>query len=67
VSAAVPLHVVHGGTGPDLAGGTRVAFSASTELSRDDFAISWNQPVLAGVLAVGRALRVEIDIQAFRV
>lgn len=67
VTAAVPLHVVHGGTGPDLAGGTRVAFSASTELSRDDFAISWNQPVLAGALAVGRTLRVEIDIQAFRV
>jgi polyisoprenoid-binding protein YceI len=67
VSARVPLHVVYGGTGPDLAGGTRAAFSASTDLSRDDFAISWNQSLLAGVLAVGRTLHVEIDIQAFRV
>ncbi|GAA5116258.1 YceI family protein [Pseudonocardia adelaidensis] len=66
VSAPVPLHVVYGGTGPDLTGGTRAAFSASTEISRDDFAISWNQPVLAGTLAVGRTLRVEIDIQAWR-
>lgn len=66
VSAAVPLDVVYGGTGPDLAGGTRAAFSATAEVSRDDFAISWNQSVLAGVLAVGRTLRVEIDIQAWR-
>jgi len=66
VSAPVPLHVVYGGTGPDLFGGMRAAFSASTEIARDDFAISWNQSVLAGVLAVGRTLRIEIDVQAVR-
>jgi polyisoprenoid-binding protein YceI len=66
VSAPVPLRVVYGGTGPDLFGQMRAAFSASTEISRDDFAISWNQPVLAGVLAIGRTLRIEIDIQAVR-
>jgi polyisoprenoid-binding protein YceI len=66
VTAPVPLHVVHSGTGPDLFGGTRAAFSATAEVSRDDFAISWNQSVLAGVLAIGRTLRVEIDIQAVR-
>ncbi|WP_219412576.1 YceI family protein [Pseudonocardia nigra] len=66
VSAPVPLHVVYRGTGPDLFGGVRAAFSASAEISRDDFAISWNQSVLAGVLAVGRTLRIEIDIQACR-
>ncbi|NMI01061.1 hypothetical protein HF526_27705 [Pseudonocardia sp. K10HN5] len=64
VSAPVSLDVTYRGTGPDLWGGTRAAFSATTELSRDDFAISWNQSVLAGVLAVGRTLRIDIDIQA---
>ncbi|MCW0213036.1 MAG: YceI family protein [Pseudonocardia sp.] len=64
VSAAVPLDVTYRGTGPDLWGGTRAAFSATAEVSRDDFAISWNQSVLAGVLAVGRTLRIDIDIQA---
>jgi len=64
VSAPVPLDVHYGGSGPDLWGGTRAAFSAGTEISRDDFAISWNQSVLAGVLAVGRTLRIDIDIQA---
>lgn len=66
VSAPIPLHVVYGGTGTDLVGGTRAAFAASAELSRDDFAITWNESVLAGTLAVGRTLRVEIDIQAVR-
>jgi polyisoprenoid-binding protein YceI len=66
VSAPVPLNVVYGGTGPDLFGGTRAAFSATAEVSRDDFAITWNQPLLGGVLAVGRTVLVEIDIQAVR-
>jgi polyisoprenoid-binding protein YceI len=66
VSAPVPLDVVYRGSGPDMFGGTRAGFSAGTEVSRDDFAISWNQSVLAGVLAVGRTLRIDIDIQAIR-
>jgi polyisoprenoid-binding protein YceI len=45
----------------------RAAFSATTDVSRDDFAVSRNQSLLAGVPAVGRTLHVEIDIQAFRV
>jgi polyisoprenoid-binding protein YceI len=64
VSAAVPLDVTYRGSGPDLWGGIRAGFSATAELSRDDFAITWNQSVLAGVLAIGRTLRIDIDIQA---
>ncbi|MBW0103165.1 YceI family protein [Pseudonocardia sp. KRD291] len=64
VSGPAALQVTYGGTGPDLWGGTRAAFTATTEISRDDFAIDWNQSVLAGVLAVGRTLRIDIDIQA---
>ncbi|WP_214369282.1 YceI family protein [Pseudonocardia sp. H11422] len=64
VSAPVALDVTYHGTGPDMFGGTRAAFSATAEVSRDDFAISWNQSLLAGVLAVGRTLRIDIDIQA---
>ena len=47
-------------------GGERAGFSATTQLSRDDFDISWNQSVIAGIFAVGRTLRIEIDIQAVR-
>ncbi|OLT10501.1 hypothetical protein BJF78_28775 [Pseudonocardia sp. CNS-139] len=65
-SAAVPLQVEYRGSGPDLYGGVRAAFAATAELSRDDFAMDWNQSVLAGLLAVGRTLRIDIDIQAVR-
>jgi len=66
VSAPVPLDVTYLGTGPDAAGNTRAAFTATTEVVRDRFAMSWNQSVLAGLLAVGRTLRIEIDIAAVR-
>jgi polyisoprenoid-binding protein YceI len=66
VSAPVPLRVEYHGTGPGLTGEVRAAFSATTEVSRDDFAIDWNQSVLAGLLTVGRTLRIDIDIQAVR-
>lgn len=64
VRAPVDLAVTYGGSGPDPWGGTRAAFTATTEISRDEFAIDWNQSVLAGVLAVGRTLRIDIDVQA---
>jgi polyisoprenoid-binding protein YceI len=64
VSAPVPLQVEYRGTGPDPTGVVRAAFGATAEVSRDDFAINWNHSVLAGVLTVGRTLRIDIDIQA---
>ena len=62
----VALDVVYHGAGPDLWGGERAGFSATTQLSRDDFDISWNQSVIAGIFAIGRTLRIEIDIEAVR-
>jgi len=62
----VDLDVVYHGAGPDLWGGERAGFSATTQLSRDDFDIRWNQSVIAGIFAVGRTLRIEIDIEAVR-
>ena len=44
----------------------RAGFSATTQLSRDDFDITWNQSVIAGIFAIGRTLRIEIDIEAVR-
>jgi len=64
VSAAVPLQVEYLGTGPDLWGGVRCAFTATADVTRDAFEMSWNQSVLAGLLAIGRTLRIEIDIEA---
>ena len=66
VSAAVPLAVEYRGTAPDPWGGIRAAFTATAEVSRDAFEMSWNQSVLAGLLTVGRTLRIDIDIEAVR-
>jgi polyisoprenoid-binding protein YceI len=60
----VPLHVSYLGSGPDGWGGTRAGFSASTQLDRDHFGMIWNQSLLAGVFAVGRTLRITIDVEA---
>ncbi|WP_046508365.1 YceI family protein [Streptomyces odonnellii] len=62
----VDLHLSYLGTGPDPWGGERAAFHATTELSREDFAMNYNQVVRAGVAAIGTTLRVELDIQAVR-
>ncbi|MEU8983538.1 YceI family protein [Streptomyces sp. NPDC048309] len=58
------LDLAYLGTGADPWGGTRAAFRATTELHREDFAMSYNQVVQAGIAAIGTTLRVELDIQA---
>jgi len=64
VSAPVPLQVEYLGTNPDPWGGVRCAFTATADVTRDAFEMSWNQSILAGLLAIGRTLRIEIDIEA---
>ncbi|MFJ3494872.1 YceI family protein [Streptomyces sp. NPDC086091] len=54
------------GSGDDPWGGTRVAFRATAELRREDFAMHYNQVLQAGIAAIGTTLRVELDIQAVR-
>lgn len=66
VARPVVLDVTYLGSGPDPWGGTRAGFSATTRLTRDDYAMSWNQAVTAGIAVFGRTLRVDIDIQAVR-
>lgn len=60
----VELQLRYLGCGPDPWGGTRVAFSATTELRRHDFKLRWNQAVEAGVAVFGTTLRIAIDIEA---
>ena len=60
----VELQLNYLGSGPDPWGGTRAAFSATTELRRQDFRLNWNQAVGVGVAVFGTTLRVTIDIEA---
>ncbi|PWI41088.1 YceI family protein [Streptomyces sp. ICBB 8177] len=60
----VDLDLTYLGTGPDPWGGVRAAFRATAELRREDFAMTYNQVLQAGIAAIGTTLRVELDIQA---
>ncbi|MEV0233395.1 YceI family protein [Nonomuraea sp. NPDC050786] len=64
VARPVDLDLAYLGTGPDPWGGLRAAFRAETELRREDFAMTYNQVVRAGVNLIGATLKVQLDIQA---
>ncbi|MBI4730086.1 MAG: YceI family protein [Acidobacteria bacterium] len=62
----VVLDVTYEGTVTDPWGGTRAAFTATTEIDREEFGITWNQAIEAGGWVVGKKVRVEIEIEAIR-
>ncbi len=64
VAQPVALNIDYLGTGPGPLGDVRAGFHASTQLDRDEFGMIWNQSLLAGVVAVGRAPRITIDVEA---
>jgi polyisoprenoid-binding protein YceI len=53
------------GTGPGMAEGSDVvAFSASTEIDRRDFEVTFNHSLLDGSVVVGNKVKIEIEIEA---
>jgi len=62
----VPLALRCTGTGTDPWGGERVAFQATAQLSRDDFAMRWKEAFGLGVAIFGTTLRITIDLEAVR-
>jgi polyisoprenoid-binding protein YceI len=63
VTKPVTLDVEVGGFGQDTYGGTRAGFSATTEINRNDFGVSFNAPIPGGVM-VSEKVRVEIEGEA---
>lgn len=47
----------------DPFGNTKVTFSATAELDRDAWGISWNQPLQNGGLLVSKTIKVEVEAQ----
>jgi polyisoprenoid-binding protein YceI len=66
ITRPVDLDLSYLGTSPDPWGGLRAAFRAVTELSREDYAMTYNQVVQAGISLIGATLKVELDIQAIQ-
>jgi polyisoprenoid-binding protein YceI len=66
VTRPVTLDVRLEGAEQDPWGGTRTAFSASTELDREAFGLTWNQVLESGGLLVGKKVKVELEVELIR-
>jgi polyisoprenoid-binding protein YceI len=64
VTRPVELDVDYEGLIPDPRFGTRVAFSASTQINREDWGITWNQALETGGVLVGKTVKIELDVAA---
>ena len=53
------------GFGPDAYGGTRVGFSATTEINRSDFGVNFNGPIpgVPGGVAVSEKVTINLEIE----
>ncbi|MEO6090754.1 MAG: YceI family protein [Umezawaea sp.] len=60
----VPLKLELNGFGPDPYGGTRAGFSATTEISRNDFGIDIHMPLDGGGVVIGDKISISLDIEA---
>jgi polyisoprenoid-binding protein YceI len=63
VTRDVELDVTYHGLHPDPWGNTHAAFSATAEVDREDFGITWNQALETGGVLVSRRLEVELEVQ----
>jgi polyisoprenoid-binding protein YceI len=66
VTRSVPLEVTFEGGARDPWGGERIGFTASTEIDREAFGLTWNQALETGGVLVGKAVKIEIEAEAVR-
>ena len=64
VTRPVELRVEFDGGITDPWGGSRAAFSASAEVNREDFGLTWNQALEGGGVVVGKTVTIQIDAEA---
>jgi polyisoprenoid-binding protein YceI len=66
VTRPVRLDVAFEGAGSDPWGGQRAAFSASAEVDREDFGLTWNQTLETGGVLVGKKVRIELEVELIK-
>jgi len=60
------LDVDYLGVMTDPWGNAKAAFSASGEVNREDWGLTWNAPLEAGGVLVSKTAKIEIEVQAAR-
>jgi polyisoprenoid-binding protein YceI len=66
VTKNVPLRLELQGFGPDAYGGYRAGFTATGELNRGDFNVSFNAPLQNGGVVVGEKIQLQLEIEAVK-
>jgi polyisoprenoid-binding protein YceI len=66
VTKPITIAVEQEGVVIDPYGNERIGFSGSAELNREDYGISFNMALEAGGVVVGKAIKLEIEIEAIR-
>jgi polyisoprenoid-binding protein YceI len=66
ISRPVTLNVDFEGGEADPWGGKRIGFSATNELDREDFGLTWNQVLESGGLLVGKKIKIDLGVEAVR-
>jgi polyisoprenoid-binding protein YceI len=64
VTRDVPLALELNGFGPDAYGGTRAGFTATAEINRSDFGVSWNAAIEGGGVVVSDKVTIQLEIEA---
>lgn len=63
VTREVVLEVTIDGVARDPWGGERLAVTASTEIDREDFGMTWNVALETGGVLVGDKVKIEVDVE----
>jgi polyisoprenoid-binding protein YceI len=64
VTNPLTLDVDYLGVMNDPWGNAKAAFSASGEINREDWGLTWNAPLEAGGVLVSKTAKIEIEVQA---
>jgi polyisoprenoid-binding protein YceI len=64
VTRPVSLAVDYEGLTLDPWGNGRAVFTATTEIDREDFGLTWNVALEAGGVLVGKQIKIEIEVEA---
>ncbi|HZU78467.1 MAG TPA: YceI family protein [Acidimicrobiales bacterium] len=66
VTKPVVLEVEFSGAGQTPWGSTAIGFSASTEIDREEWGLTWNAALETGGVVVGKKVRIELEVEATR-
>jgi polyisoprenoid-binding protein YceI len=62
----VTLDATFDGSFSDPWGGSRVGFTASTEIDREKWGLTWNVPLETGGVLVGKKIRLDLTVSAVK-